>query len=363
MDDFESIYRAYYLVADARHTRVAIAVWLIPVLLFAYSDYLLFGYSSKFVLSLAIRLVFFVFSLYTIYALFKVSTGREYDYIFLRWAMFATAVVLFINYSWAPYVPPNGSITMLILFSAYMVFPNRFCIRVVPPLILSIGTLTLHWRFSESVSLHSLHIMLAAFVMANVLGVIFSSSLEKHRRTEFKARLDETRAKEELNRLASIDHLTGILNRRKLVHLTTKEFERFRSSGQSFSVLMIDIDYFKKLNDSYGHAVGDMILREFAAYVANSLYEKNIWGRLGGDEFVLVLLNLPSEQSKQIAERLRLGVNRNPIIYHGKTITFSISIGIAEARDQDSSFESVLKRADEALYHAKRNGRGRIEVL
>lgn len=363
IDDFESVYRNYFLVTDARHTRVAIAVWLIPVLIFAYSDYLIFGYSSKFMALLAIRLVFSIFSLYTIYALLKVSTAREYDYIFLRWAMFAIAIVLFFNYIWAPYITPSGAITILVLFSAYMVFPNRFCIRVIPPIVLSIGNLSLDWWYVHLVNPQSNYSMVVAIVMANVLGVIFSSSLEQHRRTEFKARLEETQVKEELNRLASIDHLTGILNRRKLAQLTTKEFERFRNSGQPFTVLMIDIDHFKKLNDSYGHDVGDMILYEFAAYVANNLYEKNIWGRLGGDEFVLVLLNIASEQSKQIAEGLRLGLKRESIVCYGKKVTFNISIGITEAREQDLSFESILKRADEALYHAKRKGRGRIEVL
>lgn len=361
--EFEAIYRKYFLVADAKHTRIAIAVWLIPVLFFGYSDYLLFGYGSNFLALLVTRLLFFAFSLYTIHKLFKVSSAQEYDYIYLYWALFAIAVILYVNYSWAPYVPPTGVITILILFSAYMVFPNRFRIRIIPPLVLSIATLSLHWQFSEAATPYSIHTMLVAIIMANVIGCICSSSLEQHRRTEFKARLDEKRVKEELHQLASIDYLTGILNRRRVVQLTTKEFGRFKSSGQTFSVLMIDIDCFKQLNDSYGHDTGDKILLKLAAYVTDNLYEKNIWGRIGGDEFVLVMIDIPCEQSREIAERLKNGLRSEAILCQGKPLTFSISVGITEAREQDSSFENVLKRADQALYQAKQNGRNRVEVL
>lgn len=363
LDALEPQYRAHYLAADARQTSIAIAVWLIPSLLFAYSDYLIFGSSPRFAVSLALRLVFFLFSVYTIFALLKVATARDYDKIFLRWAAFATIVVLFFNYSWAPYVPPNDSFTILILFSAYMVFPNRFIVRLVPPLTLSIGNFVLQLWVAEPDSSYSMLTMIVAIVMANVLGIIFSSSLHKYRRTEFKAFLEETRIKEELSRLASTDDLTGILNRRKLMQLATDVFERFQGGNRRFAVLMIDIDHFKKLNDDYGHVVGDLILSKFTAFVANKLSKDYIWGRFGGEEFVLIMPNVSSEQAKLIAERLRLSLNEDSISWQGEPLTFTISIGLTEVREQDQSFEGILKRADEALYIAKRNGRNRTEML
>lgn len=363
MDDFELKYRAHYLAADARQASNAIAVWMIPVLLFAYPEYLIFGSSPKFAGLLALRLAFCVFSLYTISVVLKVATAREYDYAFLRWAILATAVVLFLNYSWAAYVPPNGAITILILFSSYMVFPNKLSVRLVPPLTLSIGNIVLQWWGAATVSPYSFLTTLAAIVMANILGMVFSSSLQRHRRTEFKARLEETRIKEKLSRLASIDDLTGVFNRRKLIQLATEAFERFDSGSQQFSVLMIDIDNFKKLNDNYGHEAGDLILAKFASYVANNLCEKNIWGRLGGEEFVLVLPNLSCEEAKHVAERLRLGLNEEPGVLQREPLNFTISIGLTAARQQDQSFGDVLQRADKALYCAKGNGRNRTEVL
>lgn len=363
LDVLEPQYRAYYLASDARQTSIAIAVWLIPVLLFAYSDYIILGLSPTFAASLILRLVFCVFSLYTISKLLKIATPRDYDQILLRWAIFATAVVLYCNYIWAPLVPPIGTITILIIFSAYMVFSTKLSIRLVPPLILSVGNLFLQWWIDKSASPYSLLTMLVAIVMANVLGIIFSSFFQKHRYTEFKSRQEETRIKEDFIRLASIDDLTGVFNRRKLIQLATEEFERSKNSSEFFSVLMIDIDHFKKLNDNYGHKAGDLTLAKFAAYVTDNLNVKNIWGRIGGEEFVLVLPGLPGKQAKPIADQLRLGLNVNPVNWQGELLTYTISIGITERQKHDQSFDDVLRRADKALYHAKQNGRNRTEVL
>lgn len=362
-DDLDTQYRSHYLSADARQTSIAIAVWLVPMLLFAYGDYLIWGFSPKFAGALALRLVFCIFSLYTIFALTKVVTPRDYDRIFLHWAMAAVAVVVYINYSWAPLVPPNGIISILIIFSAYLLFPSSLHIRLAPPLTLSIANLILGWWVVDTLTPYMLLTSLVAVAMANVLGIIFSSSLQKHRYTEFVSHLEESRIKEELIMLASFDELTGVFNRRKLIELASEEYERFVTGGQPFSVLMMDVDNFKQLNDSFGHAAGDFILAKFAAYVAKSLDVGSIWGRLGGDEFTLVLPGISGAEAKLIAERLHLDLNLEPIIWQNEQLNYTISIGITEKQAQDHSFENLLRRADQALYHAKRNGRNRTEML
>lgn len=251
---------------------------------------------------------------------------------------------------------------ILIIFSAYMLFPAKLIIRLAPPLTLSACNLLLQWWISEPDIPYSLFMSSVGVLMANILGLIFSSFLQIHRYSEFKSRREEYRIKEALIRLASVDDLTGVFNRRTLIQLSTEEFERFRRNNQPFSVLMIDIDHFKNLNDSFGHDVGDLILSKFVAHVMSHIQVKHIWGRLGGDEFVLVLPNLPGDQAKLVAEQLRLGLT-DPVIWQEERIFFTISIGLTERRDLDESFESLLSRADKALYHAKRNGRNRTEVL
>jgi diguanylate cyclase (GGDEF)-like protein len=221
----------------------------------------------------------------------------------------------------------------------------------------------LQWFVVEQSSTYASLSTLVALIMVNVLGLIFSSSLQKHRRTEFKARLEETRIKEKLSRLAAVDELTGVFNRRKLLQLATLEFERFKSNGHQFSVLMIDIDHFKQANDTCGHDAGDEMLTKFASFVANKLRDKDIWGRWGGEEFVLVLPGLSREQGKRIAERLRLGVMEEHPLPPQQPFPFTISIGLTVVQEQDQFFGDVVKRADEAMYIAKRNGRNRTEVL
>lgn len=342
---------------------MAIAIWLIPLLPLGYIDYLIFGNSYQLTVLLVSRLVFFLLSLYTIFVFLKVTSFKQYDSVFYRWAFITIAFVLFINYNWAPYVPPNGSITILILFTAYMISPSRLFLRAVAPITLSIGNIALQWCFLDSGGNPSIPTMLVAIAMANVLGAILSTSLQDHRRSEFKARLDEASAKEKLKRLATIDPLTGIVNRRELIHKATKEYEQAKNNNQVFSVLMMDIDNFKELNDNYGHDVGDKVLRHFASYVENKLSQNKIWGRIGGDEFVLILCNTRSNEAKIIAEDLMTDLNKAPVISQDKMINYAISIGITEINDLDSSFEITQKRADDALYQVKRNGRGFIVVL
>jgi len=362
MDDLKPSYRAHYLAADARQTRVAVAIWLIPVVLFAYADYLLFGWSSIFAVAVAARLAFCCLSLHTIAVLGKVASSRDYDRIFLRWAAAAIVAILIINYIWALHVPPSGAMTILIIFSAYMVFPNRLGVRIVPPLVLSLGNLLLQFVVAP-VSPTNYLTMVVALIMANVLGIIFSTWLQNHRRSEFKASLEEARIREELYRLASIDDLTGILNRRKIMQFAAEEFEQAKRNHTPLSVLMIDIDHFKRLNDNFGHNTGDLILRDFTAHVTDNLEKKWIWGRIGGDEFVLVLPGISSGQANLIAEQLRRCFDERIPPAQTEVPAFTISIGVTEARAKDKTIDHVLRRADKALYRAKRNGRNRTETL
>ncbi len=361
-DEPESGYREHYLAADARQTRIAIAVWLVPVLLFAYADYHFFGAGRQFMALFTVRLAFCAFSLYTISALARVSTAREYDNIFLRWAAFGVVAVLYFNYSWSQHVPPNGVLTILIIFSAYMFFPARLFVRLAPPLALSACNFLLQWWIAAPVNPQTLFTTLVALAMANILGILFSIWLHNHRRTEFRARLEETRVKEELGRLASTDDLTGALNRRKIMELAAGEYERFLREHQPLSVMIIDIDHFKKLNDTYGHEAGDLVLTSFTAYVTRQLRHGDIWGRLGGDEFVLILPDTPVDQATSVAERLRFGLSE-PVVWQGQPLSFTFSSGATAAREKDRSIDHVLKRADKALYSAKRKGRNRTEML
>lgn len=173
-----------------------------------------------------------------------------------------------------------------------------------------------------------------------------------------------TAQNEELQRLASSDALTGLANRRVLIESLGAEGNRVRRYGGTLSLLMLDIDHFKQVNDTWGHAAGDEVLRAVARIVKQSLRDVDISARYGGEEFVIVLPETALAGAVQIAERLRLAIATTPVTLAepsaGQKVTVTVSIGIAEAASLESG-ETLISRADAAMYRAKEGGRNRVE--
>ncbi len=164
--------------------------------------------------------------------------------------------------------------------------------------------------------------------------------------------------------LALVDHLTGAFNRRYLDTHLPRMFERCKRSSHRLSILLLDIDHFKSINDEYGHPIGDAALREMAARVSALIRPFDLLARLGGEEFLIVMPDADLETAKMVAERLRSSLSASPIAASddGKPITATASIGIASMTSgKDISAEEMIKRADSALYRAKNSGRNRIE--
>jgi diguanylate cyclase (GGDEF)-like protein len=166
-----------------------------------------------------------------------------------------------------------------------------------------------------------------------------------------------------LVRMATIDSLTGINNREHFINLCELEFKRSMRYGKPLSVVMIDIDFFKSINDSYGHAIGDRVLAKFADICQQNLRTSDIFGRVGGEEFGAILLETSIEKAYDVTNRLRQTIEKTEIIVEKKKIQFTISIGLTSSKKEDASFDRALNRADEALYMAKNGGRNRIESI
>jgi diguanylate cyclase (GGDEF)-like protein/PAS domain S-box-containing protein len=173
---------------------------------------------------------------------------------------------------------------------------------------------------------------------------------------------ENKRTEEELLRLAATDPLTGAFNRREFTSLAERESMRSNRYNRPLSILMFDVDHFKRLNDTYGHAAGDKALQRFTAICCNALRNVDIFGRWGGEEFVALLPETDAEGAAIIAERLRKTVSETVLVYNDHKISFSVSIGVAQYRDGETSIEIPLGRADTAVYDAKKAGRNRISV-
>jgi diguanylate cyclase (GGDEF) domain len=187
---------------------------------------------------------------------------------------------------------------------------------------------------------------------------------EKGRITQFIAiKQDITarkRLEEELRHQASYDTLTGLSNRRHFLEQLEREQARLQRNGGEAAVLMLDLDRFKQINDTYGHAAGDEVLRAFALIVRDSLRRTDLAGRLGGEEFAILLPDTGLEQAHAFAERIRARVAGAAIDTGNATLQVTVSIGISALEATETRIETALARADAALYHAKRAGRNCI---
>jgi diguanylate cyclase (GGDEF)-like protein len=188
---------------------------------------------------------------------------------------------------------------------------------------------------------------------------VFNHMVERLRlgRQELDAMNDRLRKQnEELERLSTSDALTGLYNRRYLTQRLSEELVRSSRHRGTFSVLMADVDEFKKYNDAFGHPAGDEVLKKVASILLNSTRSEDCSARYGGEEFAVLLTGTSGEVANEVAERIRSRVEEQQ--FAGRKIT--LSIGIAEFPTDGQTAEEVIANADEALYAAKRAGRNRI---
>lgn len=165
----------------------------------------------------------------------------------------------------------------------------------------------------------------------------------------------------ELERLSRFDELTNLYNRRHFMTLARHELNRGKRYGGKISVMMIDIDHFKRVNDNHGHRTGDIVLAAIASQISQALRDTDIAGRLGGEEFSVVLPETELGNAILVAERLRQQVAAGAIdIGSGNTLNCTLSIGVADWTDKTEDVEKLLHRADQALYEAKNSGRNKV---
>ena len=165
---------------------------------------------------------------------------------------------------------------------------------------------------------------------------------------------------EEIIKASFNDHLTGISNRRAFFDVANVEFERCKKRPRPLSLLAIDADHFKKINDTYGHATGDEVLKHLSKILQDSVRTMDIVARLGGEEFGALLPSTDLEGAVRIAERIRASVEEAAFEIDGHVINYSVSIGVSSVDEQVTGVDMLLKLADEALYASKHQGRNRV---
>ncbi|WP_085298947.1 GGDEF domain-containing protein [Cognaticolwellia mytili] len=168
------------------------------------------------------------------------------------------------------------------------------------------------------------------------------------------------KALEELALSNRIDGLTQTFNRKHWEECLAKEFSRARRHQHDLALVMLDLDHFKLLNDTFGHQGGDLVLVETAKAVTKLLRMGDLFGRYGGEEFAVILPNTNLAGAEEVAERIRQSIAKNTIRYQDRTISVTASIGVATIDSIDTRYEDLISNADIALYEAKAKGRNRV---
>ena len=173
---------------------------------------------------------------------------------------------------------------------------------------------------------------------------------------------ERKRLEQELKQLASTDELTGSMNRRQFLETATRELKRACRHKSALSVAVLDIDHFKQINDTYGHAAGDRVLQSLAQVCRSSIREIDLFARFGGDEFVMLMPETSPAMAIKVVERVRLAVAGTTMVVGECTVEITLSAGITSLGKDETNLDILLGRADQGLYQAKIDGRNRVAV-
>ena len=361
LGELENGYRRHYLRQDIIQTITVGSIWLLPNFLFIITDYLSVGEQSLFQNLLATRLLLLISLALALFILRRITSPRLYDYWVLLGCFIMLAGVFQTNQLHPQIHAHTAGIDYLLLFSIYLLIPNRFCFRVLPCVAFSVANIFAHYSQVAALSGPILTIIIVSLILSNALGIWASFRFYSHRRQQYEAQSRAMVLRKDLIHNALVDQLTGVANRRHFFQAAEEEFSRFSRYNRTFSLLMLDLDHFKEVNDQFGHPVGDKVLKELARSILLHKRGSDLFGRLGGEEFALLLPETNLAGATEIAVRLRRSCHTLAVPGH-LAIRVTVSIGVTQVRSEDTSLDDVLSRVDATLYRAKNNGRDRVEV-
>jgi diguanylate cyclase (GGDEF)-like protein len=360
LGEMEGDYRVFYLKDDIAYSTLYISIAILGVLSMIGMDTLLFRERPfLFVLLMGYRGLFTLVSVLTVVVLWKTNKVRKFDRIMLGWLSFTVLFFLLQNFT-----RPTNSLTSIIdafvPFAIYIFSPLKLVFNIALAFGFSIGTIYVDHVYKTGIDPIVLNGVTVAQLVVHALGLASNLQIQSYRRKSFKAFVEEKDAKEMVAYLANIDPLTKSLTRRHFFNIAESEFLRFLRYRRRLSMLVLDADHFKDINDTYGHYVGDLVLRNVSLVTLEQKRAQDTFGRLGGEEFGLLLPETGLDQAKVVAERIQRAWEQTPCIVDGKLIQCTVSIGAAEAGPEDKAFEDLLQRADRMMYKAKEAGRNRI---
>ncbi len=365
----ESRFLAHTAAATARHLRLALAIWALSSVVFVLADYANFGAGPTFGLALAGRLAMAALLVGAIWLVRRrpalASSGMVLTPLLILGFSF-----LFTFYFLSPpqMVDRLVAVTMVLLLAQFLFLPNRLLLGALAAVYGIVGTVASLWLAGLG---SGMWLVVKAMVLTLPAGLGFFTAYRLalvHRR-EFAAleraerEIERRRRLEaELQRQATTDPLTGLFNRRQYEQLFQRELTRAQRHGHALSLCVLDVDHFKRVNDSFGHAAGDVALCTVADVCRAALREGDLIGRLGGEEFVMLLPHTDVAGAAVVAERLRVQLAATDVEAGPHRFGLTATLGVSELRPADAGIADLIQRADAALYSGKHGGRNRVCV-
>lgn len=341
--------------------------------MFGITDYNLLGLTREFYLLLTMRIAVVSSCLVLAFVI-----GRWGGYSRNAWLhslplwILATGIILIV-----PLRPDSLSSqitsTVVAIMAFYLLIPNLLTVAALSSLFLSIGFLTAAVIYADVLSADALRLALL-LVMANIVGYCSLLRLEFLQRKQFALLQDERdqnrdllkeikhrkSLEAQLRMVAERDALTGLDSRSHFMKRAEALLQRAQLEETPFCLFMIDVDHFKRINDTWGHTCGDLILTKVPEVCGQSLRPTDVIGRFGGEEFVVGLPHTGPSDAQAVAERLKKNVESLPFTDELSELRLSVTIGIAVAHGEDDDLDALIARADSMLYEGKREGRNRV---
>ena len=318
--------------------------------LFLIPDYFLIHSKNTFILTAAGRILFVLFVLVLLIWIGHLKDFKVLAYWITAYEVTGILLFLFIFYQ---YESPNYLIqafgVMIILIAVFMV-PNRWINIIAVSLFLSIGFIVMSVYYIKNIKVSE---FLAGVVYISI--VIILCSVIAFRNNYYK-RIQYINSKE-LIRLSTTDHLSGAYNRVKFDEELKRWVVYSKENDIPLSLMILDFDNFKKINDTYGHLVGDNVIIETAALIMDSIRETDIFARWGGEEFVLILPSTNKAHAVDLTERLRKNIESHTFKEVGRV---TCSFGVAQL-SRDDDIKSLLQKVDKLLYKAKKSGKNIVK--
>jgi len=369
----EAGYRQHVCSITALQLRWGLAVWALLLLVFALPDYSALGWSTDFVLLLVMRLAV-VGCIGLLYLQVRRTPMHAVNGVLTTLVeSIGLAGFMLVFFLRPEIVGWTFVVVLLMLFTLFVAIPNRLGMALAVALFGAIITLVaMHLvRPRELLELLAMFLVLLLPVATGWISAWRVQVLQRQQYALMTLTLRSNRQlqdeveqrrllQQQLQRQASTDALTGLYNRHEYERLFVHELARSLREQQPLSLAILDLDHFKRVNDTYGHAAGDEVLRRVARLCRENFRAVDIVGRLGGEEFVVLLPDTALAQAGEVAQRVLEQLRNTPIEVGEAALQVTATLGLTQLQPGELQLDSLLQRADQALYAGKAGGRDRV---